>query len=179
MTERANEKDLVQGCINGDRKCQKMLYDLYGKKMYSVCLRYCQNRDIAKDVMQDGFVKILTSISQFKFTGPVEAWMRRIMVNTAIQFYRDSMQLKEVELDQAQEEVKFDSVMDKLSKDEILGLIQKLATGYRTVFNMYVIEGYSHAEIAEALGINENTSKSQLSRARVILQQEIQKLNSR
>jgi len=179
MTEQLDEKELVNGCIRGDKRYQKMLYDLYGKKMYGVCLRYCNDKDIAKDVMQDAFVKILTNIGQFKFTGPLEAWIRRIMVNTSIQFYRSSISLKEVELSEAHGEVRYDETFSKLSKDEILKLIQNLAPGYRTVFNMYVIEGYSHAEIAEMMGINENTSKSQLSRARVILQEEIKKLYSK
>ncbi len=179
MIEQLDEKELVHGCIRGDKRYQKMLYDLYGKKMYGVCLRYCNDKDIAKDVMQDAFVKILTNIGQFKFTGPLEAWIRRIMVNTSIQFYRSSISLKEVELSEAHGEVRYDETFSKLSKDEILKLIQNLAPGYRTVFNMYVIEGYSHAEIAEMMGINENTSKSQLSRARVILQEEIKKLYSK
>jgi RNA polymerase sigma-70 factor (ECF subfamily) len=176
MIEQQDEKDLVLGCIRGDKRYQKMLYDLYGKKMYGVCLRYCQNKDVAKDVMQDAFVKILTNIGQFKFTGPLEAWMRRIMVNTSIQFYRNSISLKEVELSEAHGEIWYDDTFSKLSKDEILKLIQNLAPGYRTVFNLYVIEGYSHAEIGEMMGINENTSKSQLFRARVILQEEIKKM---
>lgn len=179
MIEQLDEKELVRGCIQGDKRYQKMLYDLYGKKMYGVCLRYCNDKDIAKDVMQDAFVKILTNIGQFKFTGPLEAWIRRIMVNTSIQFYRSSISLKEVELSEAHGEVRYDETFSKLSKDEILKLIQNLAPGYRTVFNMYVIEGYSHAEIAEMMGINENTSKSQLSRSRVILQEQIKKLYSK
>lgn len=179
MIEQLDEKELVRGCIRGDKRYQKMLYDLYGKKMYGVCLRYCNDKDIAKDVMQDAFVKILTNIGQFKFTGPLEAWIRRIMVNTSIQFYRSSISLKEVELSEAHGEVRYDETFSKLSKDEILKLIQNLAPGYRTVFNMYVIEGYSHAEIAEMMGINENTSKSQLSRSRVILQEQIKKLYSK
>jgi RNA polymerase sigma factor (sigma-70 family) len=179
MITPTNEKELVEGCIKGDKRYQKMLYDSYSKKMYGLCLRYCHNQDIAKDVMQDGFVKIINNISQFKFTGPLEAWVRRIMVNTAIQFYRDAAFLNEVDLEEAQHEVRYDHAFEKLSQDEILKVIQKLAPGYRSVFNLYVIEGYTHAEIAEMLGISENTSKSQLSRARAILQEEIKKLRIR
>lgn len=178
MTEQHREKELVEGCARGDKRCQKMLYDLYGKKMYGVSLRYCQNQDVAKDIVQDAFIKILTNISRFRFTGPLEAWIRRIVVNTAIQFYRDKMQVNEVDLDHASHELKNDFTFEKLSQDEILKMIQNLAPGYRTIFNMYIIEGYSHAEIAEQLGISESTSKSQLSRARVILQEAILKLNT-
>lgn len=177
MIEQHSEKELVEGCVKGDKRCQKMLYDLYGKKMYGVSLRYCHHQDVAKDVVQDAFVKVLTNISRFRFTGPLEAWIRRIVVNTAIQHYRDTIKMNEVDLDHASYELKQDFTFEKLSQAEILRLIQNLAPGYRTVFNMYIIEGYSHAEIAEQLGISENTSKSQLSRARVILQEAILKLN--
>ena len=177
MSEQHSEKELVEGCARGDKRCQKMLYDLYGKKMYGVSLRYCHHHDVAKDVVQDAFVKVLTNIARFRFTGPLEAWIRRIVVNTAIQHYRDQIRMNEVELEHASYELKHDFTFEKLSQHEILKLIQNLAPGYRTVFNMYVVEGYSHAEIAEQLGISENTSKSQLSRARVLLQDAILKLN--
>ncbi|MET4081692.1 RNA polymerase sigma factor (sigma-70 family) [Pedobacter sp. UYP30] len=169
--------DLLQGCKNGERKTQELLYKQTSGKMMAVCMRYAKNRAEAEDVLQLGYIKVFTKINQFKEEGSFEGWIRRIMVNTSIENFRKNQRsLKVVELDEAfdQPSVGFD--FGTLGMEDLLRVISKLSDGYRMVFNMYAIEGYSHREIAEQLGISESTSKSQLSRARAILKQEIIKM---
>jgi RNA polymerase sigma factor (sigma-70 family) len=174
-----SEEEIVQGCKAGSRKSQRLLYDRYSKKMLGVCLRYCQNREEAEDVLQDGFIKVFTNIDSFKEQGSFEGWIRRIMVNTAINNYQSN--LKRYYHSDVEEETGISSdqvdAFNKLSAMDLLRIIQSLPEGYRMVFNMYAIEGYTHKEIGEMLGISENTSKSQLSRARVCLQKKAQELN--
>lgn len=166
-----SESDLIKGCIEGNRKFQELLYHTYASKMYSVCLRYCNNGDDAQDVMQDGFVKIFKNLEKFRGEGSFEGWLRRIFVNTAIEHYRKrSNSFSIIEAVETNVEDISLSAFDKLAEQDVLKVIKKLSPGYRTVFNMYVIEGYSHKEIGELLNINEGTSKSQLARAKSILQ---------
>jgi RNA polymerase sigma-70 factor (ECF subfamily) len=144
--------------------------------MFGICLRYSNSYEEAKDILQDGFVKVFTKMGQFGFQGSFEGWMKRIFVNTALEHYRSQKNhLFHEDVEVAYGIAHHDHTLDKISQKEILGLIQALPAGYRNVLNLYIIEGFSHAEIAEMLGINEGTSKSQLSRARVILQQAILK----
>ena len=169
--------DLLQGCKNGERKTQELLYKQTSGKMMAVCMRYAKNRSEAEDVLQLGYIKVFTKINHFRGDGSFEGWMRRIMVNTSIENFRKNQRsLKVVELDEAfdQPSVGFD--FGSLGMEDLLRVISKLADGYRMVFNMYAIEGYSHREISEQLGISEGASKSQLCRARAILKQEITKM---
>jgi RNA polymerase sigma factor (sigma-70 family) len=164
------ESDLIKGCIDGDRRMQELLYQHFSPKMYAVCLRYAGNADDAQDILQDGFVKVFRNLERFRGEGSFEGWVRRIFVNTAIEHYRKQMNLYPVpeNLENSSED-KDISALDRLDLKDLVKLIQELSPGYRTVFNLYAVEGYTHKEIGELLGISEGTSKSQLARARGIL----------
>ncbi|HVG12676.1 MAG TPA: RNA polymerase sigma factor [Flavisolibacter sp.] len=165
------EDDLIAGCIRGDRKMQYELYHRFGPKMFGVCLRYAGNTDEAEDVLQEGFIKIFKKIDSFRSEGSFEGWIRRIFVNTAIENFRRKTYLQPIsEKEEVTVEGQYLSVLDDLAEKDIIRLVQQLSPGYRTVFNMYVVEGYTHKQIADILGISEGTSKSQLSRAKTILQ---------
>ena len=139
--------------------------------MYGVCLRYAGNAEEAEDILQEGFIKIYKKLSSFRSEGSFEGWVRRIFVNTAIEHFRRKKYLQPVtEKEESTIEGNYLSVLDDLAERDILELVRQLSPGYRTVFNMYVVEGYTHKEIGEIMGISEGTSKSQLSRAKVILQ---------
>lgn len=154
---------------------QRELYDRYAAKMYGVCLRYAANAEEAEDVLQEGFIKVFRKMTTFRREGSFEGWIRRIFVNTAIEHYRKKTYLQPItEQEENTVEGKYISVLDKLAEKDIINLVQQLSPGYRTVFNMYVVEGYTHKQIAEQLGISEGTSKSQLSRAKQILQELVQ-----
>lgn len=169
--------DLLLGCQKGDRKMQELLYKQTFGKMMAVCVRYAKDRTDAEDVLQLGYIKVFTKIKDFKNEGSFEGWIRRIMVNTSIENFRESQRsLKVVELDEAFEQPSVGFDFSRLGMEDLLKAIGTLADGYRMVFNMYAIEGYSHREIAAELGISEGASKSQLSRARAILKQYIIKL---
>lgn len=166
-----SDSDLVEGCLRGDRAAQHELYNRFAPKMYGLCLRYATNAEEAEDILQESFIKTFRKISSFRGEGSFEGWLRRIFVNTAIEQYRKRMYLQPVtEYEEATIEGNYLSVLDNLAERDIIKLVQKLSPGYRTVFNLYVVEGYSHKQIAEHLGISEGTSKSQLSRAKQILQ---------
>jgi RNA polymerase sigma-70 factor (ECF subfamily) len=165
------ESDLIYGCLNGDRRMQEELYRRFSPRMYAVCLRYAGNAEEAEDILQEGFIKVFKKLDSFRGDGSFEGWIRRIFVNTAIEHFRRKRYLMPVtEKEENTIEGKYTSVLDELSAKDIMALIRELSPGYRTVFNMYVVEGYTHKEIADILGISEGTSKSQLSRAKVILQ---------
>ena len=175
MTPESNqnipESDLITGCIEGNRRMQEILYSRFSAKMYGVCLRYASNAAEAEDILQEGFIKIFKKIDTFRSEGSFEGWVRRIFVNTAIEHFRRRKYLMPVtEKEENTIEGKYTSVLDELAEQDILNLVQELSPGYRTVFNLYVVEGYTHKEIGDILGISEGTSKSQLSRAKVILQ---------
>jgi RNA polymerase sigma factor (sigma-70 family) len=165
------ETDLIRGCIEGNRRMQEALYSRFSPRMYAVCLRYAGNAEEAEDILQEGFIKIFKKLDSFRGEGSFEGWIRRIFVNTAIEHFRRKRYLQTVsEKEENTIEGKDISVLDKMAAKDIMALIKELSPGYRTVFNMYVVEGYTHKEIADMLGISEGTSKSQLSRAKVILQ---------
>ncbi|MCU7548648.1 RNA polymerase sigma factor [Chitinophagaceae bacterium LB-8] len=171
-----NEADLIEGCIRGDRKMQYELYERFAPKMFGVCLRYASNNEEAEDILQEGFIKVFKKIGSYRSEGSFEGWIRRIFVNTAIEHFRRKVHLQPItEKEESTVEGKYLSILDTLAEKDIVQLVQQLSPGYRTVFNMYVIEGYSHKQIAEELGISEGTSKSQLSRAKQILQDLVQK----
>lgn len=171
-----SESDLIEGCLRGDRKAQAALYTRFAPKMYGVCLRYAANSDEAEDILQEGFVKVFRKLESFRSEGSFEGWVRRIFVNTAIEHFRRKTYLQPItEREEESFEGAYLSALDTMAEKDVVSLIQQLSPGYRTVFNMYVVEGYSHKQIAEMLGISEGTSKSQLSRAKQILQGLVQK----
>jgi RNA polymerase sigma-70 factor (ECF subfamily) len=168
---KSEEDKLIEGCIAGKREMQRLLYELYSKKMMMVCLRYAPTSFEAEDMMQDGFVKVFANIQNFKRDCPLEFWIRRIMINTALkQLRQKSLLTVSHETEEAGNLTSEDVNLTGYSMDELLSMIQSLAPRYRMVFNLYAIEGYNHKEIGEMLGISEGTSKSQYSRARGILQ---------
>ena len=178
MSLKAEEQNtLIKQCLQGSQKAQEKLYHLFANKMFAVCLRYSNSNFEAEDILQEGFIKVFKNLKKFKFTGSFEGWVRRIMVNTAIEFYRKNAKWQYTEDVQ---DVKIASkaidVLQTLKANDILKLVQQLPTGYRTVFNLYVIEGYAHKEIADLLSISENTSKTQLFKARAALQEMIKNL---
>lgn len=166
-------KYIVQECLAGKRQAQEKLYAMFSAKMFGICLRYCKNYDEAKDVLQEGFLKVFSKLEQYSFSGSFEGWVRRIIVNTAIEKLR--VQSRTVSLDYAPESCEEIEEEDLpiLSATEMLGMIQELPAQYKMVFNLYVFEKLQHKEIAEMLGITEGGSKSNLSRARAILQEKV------
>ncbi len=174
------ESDLISGCIEGNRRMQEELYRRFSPRMYAVCLRYAGKAEEAEDILQEGFIKVFKKLDSYRGDGSFDGWVRRIFVNTAIEHFRRKKYLMPVtEKEENTIEGKSISVLDDLAARDIMALVQELSPGYRTVFNMYVVEGYTHKEIADMLGISEGTSKSQLSRAKVILQEMVKKfLNS-
>jgi RNA polymerase sigma factor (sigma-70 family) len=168
---RTKEDKLLQGCLKRDSNAQRQLYELYSSKMYGICYRYVKDPMEAEDILVTSFMKVFEKISQFKSEGSFEGWIRRIVVNEALMALRKKNHLYiETDLEQADREPDYNRLGDHLEEEDLLNLITKLPLGYKIVFNMYAIDGYSHKEIAEHLGISENTSKSQLSRARTFLQ---------
>ena len=182
VTKTYQINDLLEGCKAGNRQMQELLYKQTAAKMLAICMRYAKDQMEAEDVLQMGYVKVFQKIEAYRGDGSFEGWIRKIMVNTAIESYRKNLRMLNVvpiEDSYEQSSLSKDSYLDAFSNlgmQDLMKVIQKLADGYRMVFNMYVIEGYSHKEIAETLGISEGASKSQLSRARAILQQEIIKM---
>ncbi len=165
------EKELIAACIKQDRTAQQLLYDRYSSKMFGICKRYVKHREDAEDILIEGFFKVLTHIDRFKGLGSFEGWIRRIIVNESLMFLRKRHNFKHaVEIEKIPEAGTSVSVEDELAAQDILRLLDELPTGYRTVFNLYVLEGFKHREIAEMLGISINTSKSQLILAKKRLQ---------
>ena len=166
------EQLIIKGCIEGNRTSQAKLYDLYGPKMMAVCMRYCRNREEAEEILQEGFYRVFKYLHQFKHMGSFEGWIRKIMVNAALQRYKPKSSLHPViQIDAEGTDVP-DScdIHSGLNIKELVQLIQGLPAAYRLVFNLYVFEGFKHREIAAMIGISEGTSKSNLSDARAILQ---------
>lgn len=170
--------EIIYGCINSDARCQEALFKRYSGKMLAVCLRYVRDPMEAEDVLQDGFIKVFRYINQFKFEGSFEGWLRRIVVNTALKH----CQRKKIPFDDLQPEHPRNPGIEPyayahITETELLQLISQLPDGYRIVFNLHVIEGYGHEEIAQLLGIKDSTSRSQLVKARRMLQQAVTSLN--
>ena len=154
------EQELIAACKKQDRKAQKLLFDRYSPKMFGVCKRYIKNREDAEDVLIGGLFKVLTKIDMFSGNGSFEGWIRRIIVNESLMFLRKRHNFK-MTVEVSNIEIKTEvSAVDDLAAQDILTILDKLPTGYRTIFNLYVLEGYKHREIAEQLGISINTSKS-------------------
>lgn len=171
----SSEEGLLQGCLAGDRIAQRQLYETYSGKFLALCLRYLKDRELAEDVMIQGFMKIFEKLPQFEAKGSFEGWMKRIVVTQALMALRGSSQLT-VSLDEVNGNVDNSEEMTHLEAAELMELVQSLPLGYRTVFNLYAIEGYSHQEISVLLGITESGSKSQLNRARGALKEKIASL---
>lgn len=166
------DQELLEGCIRNDRKFQELLYKKFAKSMYAVCLSYAKDRASAQDMLQDGFVKVFDKIKSFNHEGSLEGWIRRIISNTAIDHYRKKSTLnKLIEFESSPTDKSgANTVSDALHADEILNQVRKLPDGAQVIFNLYALEGFSHKEISEKLQISEGTSKSQVNRARVLLQ---------
>ena len=168
---------LIKGCKKGKTSSQEQLYRQFSGAMYGLCLQYTSDEDDAKDILQDGFVKVFKKIDQVKEPKAFPGWIRRVIINTALEKYRSQVLVQRMDESQQsfKEEVSGD-VLDQLNAEVLVELIQELTPKYRMVFNLYAIEGYSHKEIGEMLEISEGTSKSNLSRARAILQEKVKKL---
>lgn len=167
-------KALIKKCIKRNPAAQRELYQRFSPSLMAVCYRYARNRDEAEDMLQEGFIKIFQKLDKYTNKGSFEGWMRRIVVNTAIDMIRKSKhQLKETDIENAVGEEVSDDAIDSLELEYLYQLIQELPSGYRMVFNMYAIEGYSHREIGEKLSISESTSRSQYTRARGLLRKRI------
>lgn len=178
------ELQLIEGCKREDRKCQQFVYNKYAMVMYGICLRYSSNVDDAQDLLQDGFIKVFANIKSFENKGSFEGWMKRIFVNLALENIRreknkkicndDIEDLSDVDIIDPS-----DNDFDGLTEDELLKMVQDLPLGYRSVFNLYAIEDYSHKEIGEMLNIAEGTSRSQYIRARNLLQEKVKQFLKR
>ena len=177
------DESIIKGCIAGKRSAQNALYRKFSGMMLSVCMRYAQNRDEAEDILQEAFIKIFQNIATFRGEGSFEGWMKRIMINHALNHYRKN---KKMPFHQDIDEINEQEILNKedfsthhepVSADILLSLIQRLPHGYRMVFNLYVFEEYSHKEIGKELSISENTSKTQLLKARRMLRRKLTELN--
>lgn len=170
-----NQEIIIQGCIDGDRRSQQALYEHFYGKMMVVCLRYARDHDEALDMFQEAFIKVFNNLHKFGNKGSFEGWIRRIMVNTSIDHIRKNKATSHmVELDDShgsirEEEEESDDLLENVNFNDLLELVQELSPAYRSVFNLYIVDGYTHKEIAEMLGINLGTSKSNLAKAKINL----------
>lgn len=168
------EKELIELAVENNRHAQQKIYSRFAPKMLSVCRQYIKDLHQAEDIMITAFMKVFTSLKNFEHKGSFEGWVRRIMINECISFIRVQKKINFIE-DESYFEERFNNIESKFSVDDIQTLIDNLPDGYKMVFNLYAIEGFKHHEIASILGINEGTSKSQLSHARKMLQDQINK----
>lgn len=166
-------EELIYNCKKGDRKAQELLYRAYATTLFGICLKYSNSKAEAEDNLHDSFMTIYEKIGQFKNKGSFEGWMKRITVNTVLQKYRKEEYLNLVS-DNTQEEITVESAYSDISLQTLLGYVRELPSKYRATFNLYVLDGYSHKEISELLGTSVGTSKSNLSRARILLKQKIE-----
>ncbi len=172
-----DERRLVQGCLANDPQSQETLYTRYVRRMYAVCLRYARHEAEAQDMLQDGFIRVFAKLKDFRQEGSLEGWVRRIVVTTAINHLRKQrVRMEHIGTDDAAPVAVPEEALSALGVQDVQELVAALPDGYRTVFNLYAIEGYDHAEIAEMLGIGESTSRSQLAKARRLLQEQINEL---
>ncbi len=164
------EKNLITACIQKERWAQKKLYEMHYGKMMGVCLRYANHQEDAQDILHEGFIKVFKNLGKYQLGTSISAWIRRIMVNTAIDYYRKSIRRRTEDIEQAYSISSSDAdAVSQLTEKEILAAVQALSPAYRAVFNLYVIEGFSHKEIATQLDITESTSRSNLVKARLKL----------
>ena len=173
-----NEQDLVRACQRNDRKAQTAFYNMYKGKLMGVCRRYARSKEEAEDIYQEAFVKIFNNIKSLEKPEAVGAWVRKTVIHTAINYYHANLKFQQ---NTDYENIvlsndDYPNLLSTLTSEELLALINQLPDGYRMVFNLYVIDGYNHAEIGELLGVSENTSKSQLSRAKELLRKQLKQL---
>jgi len=168
--------EIIEGCVKGDAKCQQIVYQKFYGKMLGACMRYSKDREEARDILQDGFLKVFTNIRSYGGSGSFEGWIRKVIINTALDYIRKNKQMIQYAdsdyVEENAEEIKEEeekNEYESISANEIMKAVQQLPAAYRTVFNMFVIDGFSHAEIADQLGINIGTSKSNLSKAKMHL----------
>lgn len=165
-----SEQELIKRCLKGKPDAQRVVYEKHSGLVYAICYRYSKNAEDASDLLQETFINVFTHLKNFKSEGSFEGWIRRIAVNCAIRHYQKSAKRIDTgDIEMTYDATTYSDAIDDLSAKELIKVINQLPDGYRMVFNMYAIEGYSHKEIGEALGISENASRSQLSRARKLL----------
>jgi RNA polymerase sigma-70 factor (ECF subfamily) len=169
-------EEIIKGCISGKRKSQEQLFNMFADDMFGVCRYYSKDYTEAEDTLHEGFMKVFQKIEQFKSTGSLAGWIRRIMINTALEKFRRQNQLYALGDEVNNEgDINPDNVVSDLAVEDLIKLVGELSPQYRMVFNLYAVEGYSHKEIGEMMGISEGTSKSNLARARYILQEKVKK----
>lgn len=177
------EQELIRGCKKGDSRFQRLFFDRYYSAMYAICMRFAKNNDEAKDILQEGFIRAFEGLHAFKGESSIATWLSKIMVNQAISYVKKKNKstfnpLPEDEYNVAHAEEEETSLLDTISPKEALQLLQQLPDGYRTVINLYAVEGLNHKQISQQLGISEGTSKSQLSKARQLLKKFLTRLNT-
>ncbi|NQY66279.1 MAG: sigma-70 family RNA polymerase sigma factor [Flavobacteriales bacterium] len=184
MSSQGKEEKLVSGCLKGLESYQKELYYTYLNKMTAICFRYTKNRDEASDVLHEGYIKVFKNLGQFSFQGSLEGWIKRIMVNTAINHYKKNIRQNDIarlQNEDGEEISKYlvsdEQILENISVKDLMNLIKELSPAYQMVFNLYAIEGYSHKQIAEELKINESTSRSNYLKARKKMQEKVLELN--
>jgi len=169
-------EEIIKGCKAGKTKDQDILFRNYSSELFGVCLYYSKDYTEAEDILHDGFMKIFKNISKFRYKGSFEGWMRRIMINTALEKFRKERHLHAIsDIEDHEEDFISEDVISSITAKDLIALIQQLSPKYRMVFNLYAIEGYTHKEIGKMVGISEGTSKSNLARARAILQKKVKK----
>lgn len=174
-----DDATLIKECVKGNVKAHRFLFEKFAPKMLTVCMRYAKNKSDAEDVLQDAFIKVFNKLSEFKNEGSLEGWIRRIMVNTSLdQIRKNNKFYNDMDLDTVSYKLEYlDFKFNNLETEDLLKMINNMPNGYKIVFNMFAIEGYSHQEIATTLGVSENTSKSQYLRARSFLKNELEKIH--
>ena len=170
-----NLEEIINGCISQKREYQEKLYTLFSRKLFAACYNYSKDYAEAEDTLHEGFMKIFQNISKYSYTGSFEGWMRKIIVNTALEKYRAQKHMYIVDNIEYTEDISYNEIISNISANDLMEIINELTPQYKIVFNLYAIEGYSHKEISEMLEISENTSKSNLSRARCILKNKVEK----
>jgi len=169
-----SDREIILGCLQKNRNYQKILFDKYSGILMTVCRRYFPEHELAEDALQEGFIRIFQSLQQFNFQGSFEGWLKKVVVNVALRKIQTERKVRDwADLSSAENKEFRCSAIDKLEEEDILTIIGSLPSGYRTVFNMYVMDGFSHKEIAGVLSITESTSRSQLVKARQMLQKMI------
>ncbi len=174
-----SDSDIITGCTKHERKAQQLLYDKYSRLLLGICLRYASNKAEAEDILQDSFVKIYFNINFFSGTGSFIGWLKKVAVNTAITHYHKNLKYRynvDIEEHVSVETSGTSFEEDFFTSDELYKVLNELPAGYRMVFNLYAVEGYKHKEIADMLGIDTNTSKSQYSRAKAVIREKLEKL---
>ena len=183
-----NDSDLVKGCLAKKRSSQKELYDTYIKKMYALCRRYISDKEEIKDILQEGFIKVFENIESYRGDGSLEGWIRKIIINTALNYIRKKKsdifeRIEDSEEDQnytlADESENEDLFQTDFKKEELLAAIERLPENYKIIFNLFCLENYSHREISVMLSISEESSRTRLNRARKILQEELLSLHKK